>query len=169
MEGTQETSQGCRSPSRDGAAPAGLQPGFQQLCYKAERCSQGASQEPSVSVALTTVPGRSLPPGTPWAATRLGRSVRHGQKGFAPESSSPRSTDDVPKHSPCCANQGLYGSVVGSELRPLVLSTRTAELQPSRAQHSCPCRPYFGQDTCRARGGQPSRAEQHKQSATGFS
>lgn len=42
MEGTQEPLQGCRSPSRDGAAPAGLQPGFQQLCYKAERCSQGA-------------------------------------------------------------------------------------------------------------------------------
>lgn len=98
MEGTQEPSQGCRSPSRDGAAPAGLHPGFRQLCYEAECCSQGANQEPSVSVVLTVVPWRSLPPGTPWAATRLGRSVRHGQKGFAPESSSPRSTDDVPKH-----------------------------------------------------------------------
>lgn len=64
--------------------------------------------------------------------------------------------------SPCCANQGLYGSAVGSELRPSVLSTRAAELQPSGAQRSCPCRPYLGQDTRRARG--VSQAEQNSTS-----
>lgn len=48
---------------------------------------------------------------------------------------------------------------MGSELRPSVLSTHAAELQPSGAQRSCPCRPYFGQDTRRARG--VSQAEQN--------
>ena len=82
--GMQEPQQGCSSPGRDAAAPLGMQPGFQQLCYKAGHCSRGASQEPSVPAAPTTVPWQSLLPGTLLGCRQAGEVSMPQPDGLCP-------------------------------------------------------------------------------------
>lgn len=84
--------QGCSAPSlplgrwRGLRALAGLQPGFQQLCRERARSPLRPQPPPRCG-------GNPCCLEPPWAAGGLGRLVRHGPKGFDPESPSPRGTD----------------------------------------------------------------------------